>query len=118
MAIYPCDFSGHRYTGPQRSLYLTSLWGDDAETVKLRLCQTHFNELQTRANELLDIVDEASVVSSVCDRCGKEKTGTIFAKWFDQHAEPAYAAADVCATHWQQVRTSLLAASGRAMRGL
>jgi hypothetical protein len=117
MAVFPCDWSAHRYPGVQRSVYITSVWGEELETAKLRLCQQHFDQELHHIREHMVLVDESSIIGQLCDSCSKEKSAMVFAKVFDKHAEPEYYAADLCAACWQALRVTLKVASGRAMRG-
>jgi len=116
MAVFPCDWSAHRYPGPQRSVYVTSAFGDDVETYKLRLCAVHLQAWQEIAARSMSPVDEDSRISRTCENCGGERTFAVYAKVFDAHREPAYFASDLCASCWQALRTDLKVPSGRALR--
>lgn len=115
MAIFPCDWTGHRYAQPQQSIYITSVWGDDAETAKLRLCPKHFEELHLIARTKMAQLDEDSKVGRVCDVCGKERNAALFLKVFQAHAEPLYYASDLCAGCWQAYRDLVHVASARPL---
>lgn len=118
MAVFPCDFSAHRYPGPQLSIYVTSVWGTDTETSKLRLCQRHFDELVRIANEHMSLVDDDSKVGTTCETCGKDKTAAIYAKFFPREAEPFYMVVDCCAACWQGVRQALKVSNGSLLAAL
>ena len=115
MAIFPCDWSGHRYPGPQRSAYVICAFGEDVDTTKLRLCERHFRDYVARTAEHLALVQDDSSIGRVCDSCGKEKIYAVYVKLFDQHEEPAYYAGDLCPTCWERVRQDLLVSSGRPL---
>lgn len=116
MAIYPCDWSAHRYAQPQQSAYITSVWGTDAETAQLRLCPRHLLELEEICKERLELIDWDSQVGSSCTSCGKERNGLLSVKLFKGKEEPTYYVADLCARCWQEYRTLLKVASGRPPR--
>jgi len=118
MAVFPCDWSGHRYPGPQRSVYITSVFGQDQETCKLRLCQTHFRDFVNVCDVRLARIDGDSQVGQTCDNCQEDKSYAVYTKVFDQKEEPVYFAGDLCARCWQEVRVELKVASGRVLTAL
>ena len=96
MAVFPCDWSTHRYPGPQRSVYVTFVSGEAVETSKLRLCQQHFDVELEQIEKAMAEVDDSSQMSFTCERCPKNRAETVFAKVFNPHAEPVTYAVDVC----------------------
>ena len=115
MAVYPCDVGSHRYAGPQRSVYITSCFGRDTETVKLRLCLRHFTEIELAAAADMEELGEDDVQSGLSCACGADRDYIVFAKMFDQSAEPREYAADLCAAHRYDLLAKLSAGSGRPL---
>ena len=117
MAVFPCDWSAHRYPGPQRSIYVTVATGSDAETVKLRLCQRHFGETMDVVSKQMSLVDEDSQMSYSCERCHNDREATYFAKMYDEHAEPMQYAVDLCHGCGRELAALLKVSNGRHMTG-
>lgn len=115
MAIFPCDWSAHRYPGPQRSVYVTFAHGDTVDTSKLRLCQQHFDQELLVIRELMAEVDDDSQMSVSCERCHGDRGETVFAKVFNSHADPVSYAIDVCHGCAAEVAAKLKVANGRPM---
>ena len=115
MAVFPCDWSAHRYAGPQQSAYVTYVSGSAPTTTKLRLCERHMVELKQVAFDALALVDDDSQVSQVCEGCGVERSGAIYVKLFTPHNEPETWAGDFCAGCAARVAASLKVASGRPL---
>lgn len=115
MAVFPCDWSAHRYPGMQRSVYVTFATNGSVDTSRLRLCQTHFDQELLQIQKAMSLVDNDSTISSSCERCPKDRQGTFFAKVFDQHAEPATYAVDVCNGCATDVAGLLKVSNGRPL---
>jgi hypothetical protein len=115
MAVFPCDWSAHRYPGPQRSIYVTFAFGDTVTTSKLRLCQQHFDLELEQIQKAMAEVDDSSQYSITCERCPKDRGETIFAKVFNSHAEPVTYAVDVCHGCAADLAGMLKVANGRPM---
>lgn len=116
MAVYPCDWSAHRYPGTQRSVYVTVAEPDSVQTFKLRFCPKHFLDEWHIVQDELAVVDEDSTISDTCLRCEEERTHGLYVKFFDEGKEPVEYAGDFCAAHVHLVALELKAPSGRAMR--
>lgn len=115
MAVYPCDWTKHRYAQPQQSVYVTSVYRDNPETYALRLCPKHFEEVVLLVRQLMAELDDDSQVSTSCDQCGQDRDGATYVKVFRGKEEPQNFAADLCATHMVQYQRDLRIASGRAL---
>lgn len=115
MAVFPCDWSAHRYPGMQRSVYVTFASGETATTSKLRLCQKHFDLEVEQVRKIMAQIDDDSQMSTTCERCTKDRAETVFAKVFDQHAEPIHFAVDLCHGCAMDVAGILKVANGRAL---
>lgn len=77
MALFPCDANGHRYSGPQRTMYPAIVDGQETSRRKLRLCGKHFELFlhtleATYNNAQLELEQE---VSPACVSCGKDVDG-------------------------------------------
>jgi hypothetical protein len=73
LALFPCDATGHRYPGPQRTLYPAVAIGSQSRRRKLRLCSQHFDafleQLQLHA---VDVgTDSGQLLGVACYLCGK-----------------------------------------------
>jgi len=115
MAVYPCDFSAHRYPGPQRSLYVTAAIGSTTDTYKMRLCERHFRETLEVVGKHFARVEEESQISAFCDSCAGEKAYAVFAKLYDQGQDAEQYATDLCPTCWETLRVLLHVSNGRLM---
>ena len=117
MAVYPCDWSSHRYPQPQQSVYFSCVFEDKAETYKLRLCPRHLDEALELIQEKLQFVPDDGVNQLArCDH-DLEKNGTIFAKVFQTSEEPVYYAADFCVRCFVGVRQDLHISQGKLLSG-
>lgn len=115
MAVYPCDWSVHRYPGPQRSAYVSFAYDNEVQTTKLRFCLNHFGQFMELVHEHLAEIDENSQISKTCEMCDRERSLGVYAKVFDDKAEPVYFAGDFCAEHASLVGLTLKTAAGRRM---
>lgn len=116
MAIYPCDWSQHRYPDGQQSMYLVWLAGNAIGGNCLRLCPKHFREAFTIAQLHMAIVDENSQPSTMCDKCGGERDGLLHVRFFPARQEEVQMAADLCVTCSETVGNHLRASNGRPLR--
>jgi hypothetical protein len=73
MAVFPCDWSGHRYPQAQQSLYVTRVLGQESETWKLRFCPRHFDEAYSILRERTTEVDDTTPpqVTASCARTSR-----------------------------------------------
>lgn len=112
MAIYPCDFGGHRYPGAQQSVYVTVCRNGDTLTHKLRLCPKHvLEELGVIRNAMAGLEDDLQV-STVCESCGEKTQALVFAKVYLLHEEPLQFVADLCGGCQTLLADTLRIASG------
>lgn len=74
MALFPCSIEGHRYHGPQRTMYPAIVGGAFTTRGKLRLCQPHYADfldmLDRRAEDVTN--ETASITHAVCVLCGQD----------------------------------------------
>lgn len=74
MGMYPCDLGGHRYVGPQQTIYPAIVGGGFATRRKLRLCAPHFesllDSLETRACDAS--LDAPELQVARCINCGQD----------------------------------------------
>lgn len=92
MALYPCDATGHRYQGPQRTMYPAIMSGALASRRKLRLCKDHFDALlEQLALHAVDSVESiapgAVRLCYLCDRDAGPTTSQLYVTCYDQGAE-------------------------------
>jgi len=92
MALYPCDATGHRYQGPQRTMYPAIMSGALASRRKLRLCEYHFDafveQLNIHASEASAVPDDK--LTPLCYLCAQTVGGTssaLYVTCYDQGAE-------------------------------
>lgn len=115
MAIYPCDFAGHRFPQAQQSIYWTHVLGNSAITYKMRYCPSHFRDAATYCQEHMAMIDESSMISSSCEHCDAKRDGALYAKVFPAKSEMQQFALDLCATHLSAVVEELHVANGSPM---
>jgi hypothetical protein len=115
MAVFPCDWTSHRYAEPQRSVYVTYVFGTDAETCKLRLCPRHFAECMHVIHEHFAMVGDDSAISQTCSSCGEDRVYAVYCKVFDLRDEPVYWATDLCSKCWNALSGLLRVENGHAM---
>ena len=92
MALYPCDASGHRYQGPQRTMYPAIMSGALASRRKLRLCKQHFDALVEQLNLHAVTKDEDLAPGVVrlcylCDRDAGPTTSQLYVTVYDNMDE-------------------------------
>lgn len=117
MAVYPCDWSAHRYPGVQRSVYLSVAYPDEVVTHKLRLCERHFHDELQLIREHMCEVDDDSAISTKCEMCEEDRHQAIYAKVYDQKTDPVTFATDLCAEHGALLVLTLKGSLGRLMTG-
>jgi hypothetical protein len=115
MAIFPCDWTGHRYGEAQRTIYVITAFGDDVNTTKLRLCPQHFRDGMALTRDYFSLVGEDSRISDHCELCEKDKIYACYVKCFDLKQEPEYWAVDLCASCWERVRGEMHVQHGHPM---
>lgn len=116
MAVFPCDWSAHRYPGPQRSAYLTVAFADQMlVSHAARLCESHFVELASRARKHLVELDESSAISGNCELCDKPRARGLYIKLFDRQATVVDLAGDFCDAHADDVAVDLKMSMGRRL---
>lgn len=78
MAVYPCDATGHRYQGPQRTMYPAIMSGALASRRKLRLCKDHFDAFveQLALHAIDQVENRANGAVLLCYLCDKEANGS------------------------------------------
>lgn len=119
MAAYPCSIGLHRYSGAQRSAYITIVQGARPATLKWRLCSRHFAESEAACKTWLAELTEDGQMSLVCEyrNCQVERECTVFAKYFGEDSEgPREYASDLCAAHARDVRLALQVDHARPVR--
>lgn len=76
MAMFPCDFNGHRYPGAQQTIYPALVNQTEQHRRKLRLCPSHFRArmhfLEEACQNAQVGFDEAQAMA--CLNCHKEVT--------------------------------------------
>ena len=92
MAMYPCDASGHRYPGPQRTMYPAIMSGALASRRKLRLCKEHFaafvEQLALHAVLAGDgFPDNRGPLCYLCDRDAGPTSSALYVTAYDQGAD-------------------------------
>lgn len=115
MAIYPCDFTSHRYPQPQQAAYISVVRGVDAQTFRLRLCPSHFRQVVVASQRHLLAIDEDSDSSAVCTSCSGEREAIIFSRLFPSKQEEQTFAADLCSACANAAIAELLPASARPL---
>jgi hypothetical protein len=98
MAVYPCDWSKHRYAQQQQSVYITRVVANEAETFKLRFCPRHFDEVLTVMREKTTLVDEESLAPEHCELCEDETVVSYYIKLYPLKAEVVQRALEACYT--------------------
>lgn len=92
MALYPCDATGHRYVGPQRTIYPAVASGAITERRKLRLCKDHFEAfLEQLALHAVDqehtSANGAPIPCYLCDRVPEYASSALYVTAYDYKAE-------------------------------
>jgi hypothetical protein len=92
MALYPCDATGHRYVGPQQTIYPALVDGGMSARRKLRLCGLHFAQmLATLEDSTQDaFADHDPSVDMRCMSCHRSEpvpTSGFFATVYAHRAE-------------------------------
>jgi len=104
MAMFPCVVGNHRYSGPQRSVYLAMVNGVVAERAKLRLCMPHFGAVDEAlasyghavGDEAFDN-DDGHGRALLCLAHGEPAPDwTMFAAAYPQNAEPINRWGPIC----------------------
>lgn len=89
MAMYPCEFNGHRYRSAQQTMYPAIVNGTDGTRRKLRLCPEHFEDLleklQNHATNAQE--DMFEHVANRCFICGLETTDAPSALFVTVYAQ-------------------------------
>lgn len=99
MAVFPCDFDGHRYPGPQRTAYPALVDGTSVERSKLRLCQTHFNQVVEFCEGFMFDADHPDMPSG-CARCDRPDAHyAAYVTLYDHGAERRDLYAALCEAH-------------------
>ena len=98
MAVYPCDYSRHRYRQPQQSLYYTEISEHLVSTYKVRLCPQHFDDVTELLREHLDDIEDNTMSSDKCQMCGEDRLFTVQARIFALKTEEEQRIADLCAS--------------------
>ena len=96
MAIYPCSRGQHRYSGPQRSAYVTSMHGALSTTHKLRFCESHFAEMHEYASDKFNEVTALSTASDRCERCGDQVDSILSVRLYDLNKAEEQFVLDLC----------------------
>lgn len=99
MAIYPCQFGQHRYSGRQSSAYCTAVNGAYPASYKARLCPEHMAELVAVTALWLSPVGESVHSSLVCEKCDGAATSQVYMTLYAGQEEGASYVGDFCATH-------------------
>lgn len=107
MAVFPCDFSRHRYREAQQSIYWTEVSEHLVSTYKLRLCQQHFREVYDYIREHLAEVDNDSTISDSCEYCSEPRLFMVSAKVFPARSDYTQWAIDLCARHASELGNHL-----------
>jgi hypothetical protein len=117
MAVFPCDWSGHRYPQAQQSLYVTRVLGQESETWKLRFCPRHFDEAYSILRERTTEVDDTTATPSHCELCEDESTISYYIKVYALRSEVMQRALDACPACATVFEHDLHVANGRVMTG-
>lgn len=115
MAIYPCDYSSHRYREAQQSVYVTILDSLGAQTHKLRLCPTHFEQTFANVQSTFKLVDDDIKMPTQCELCGKGRDESLFVKLYRLHQEPEQFCLETCGPCGSRLTNELRIANGRPL---
>lgn len=113
MAVYPCDWSNHRYPGAQQTIYFTSVVGAVMESRTMRLCPKHFRDSHSHIQQQMSLVDEVSAIAANCEHCNDKKAAVLFAKVFPAKEEERDYAIDLCAACLDKLGDELQTSKGR-----
>lgn len=116
MAVFPCDWSNHRYPDAQRSVYVTFAANDLVQTTSLRFCPKHFREEAAKARTLLSELEDGSMADSQCQGCNADRSCAIYVKLYDEKQEVDQLVGDFCADCATLVMDQLQTSKGRGMR--
>jgi hypothetical protein len=87
MALYPCDYGAHRYSGAQQTAYPAVLIGGQSQRRKLRLCPIHFAEYISSFDLVLNAADQPTIAVQ-CWCCGTDKVdAALFLTYYEQGQE-------------------------------
>ncbi len=89
MAMFPCSETGHRYQGPQRTMYVAVADGVVTSRHKMRLCNVHFGDrlgaLRTHAQAAqLELQDEMPNACFLCSEPIGRGSAQLFVTAYDQ----------------------------------
>jgi hypothetical protein len=116
MAVYPCDWSNHRYPDAQRSVYVTFAAENTVTTTMLRFCPKHFREESAKAHQLLSELEDGSMADALCTSCKANRACAIYVKLYDEHREVDHLVGDFCADCALVVMDQLQTSKGRGMK--
>lgn len=97
MAIYPCNFSPHRYYAAQQTAYYTSIMDHSVRTYRGRLCPEHFGEVQEAATGVLNDIEDLPQPSAKCESCGEDRLVMLQVKLFAAKSQVLQLVGDLCA---------------------
>lgn len=92
MAVFPCDATGHRYPGPQRTLYPAVSIGSESHRRKLRLCTEHFDafleQLAMHAQDAQLTLGSLSVMKCyLCDKPVVDNARALYVTAYGKESE-------------------------------
>ena len=96
MALYPCSVDGHRYAGPQRTLYVSAFGQIANYRRKARLCKVHFDQAEERARAAWTALDDDCDPGNHCSYDSEPRAITITLTFYDQHAPERVYYLDAC----------------------
>ena len=105
MAMYPCTFGpNHRFSGAQRSAYISRASTNRPSTLKHRLCKQHANTLEALCDVWLSTVtpETPGEQSKVCEAydCVNPRSETFYVRLFnEQGSEPDEFIGELCELH-------------------
>jgi len=92
VALYPCDATGHRYPGKQRTMYPAVSSGALSHRRKLRLCKEHFDGFSDQL--AVHAIDAGSDVNPnleptcyLCDQTCRGSSSAVYVTVYDDGAE-------------------------------
>lgn len=99
MALYPCDFHNHRYSGPQRTAYPAIVDGTSAQRRKMRLCKPHFDDLVALCETFMFDSDHPDI-PNCCSRCNDPAPHhAMYITLYDHSTERRDLYAPLCEAH-------------------
>lgn len=113
MAVYPCDYSRHRYRQPQQSLYYTEISEHLVSSYLVRLCPQHFDEVRQLLEENMKSLDDDLQDQDACEQCDGPRLFTVQARLYPKKSEEVQLITDLCAGHASELGNAARVYNGR-----